>query len=86
MEHADLDVDGDAPDAGELGAQPLVQQEFSEKRNLDSECQVTGIYRVIQQVSDLGWVDFDLFACSIILPTCPASSAKLSSAQAESDR
>ena len=31
VEHTDLDVDGDAPDARELGAQPLVQQEFPEK-------------------------------------------------------
>ena len=79
MEHADLDVHGDAPDAGELGAQPLVQQEFSEKRNLDSECQVTGIYRVIQQVSDLGWVDFDLDG-QLNLISCSAYSAYLSSA------
>ena len=31
VEHADFDVDGDAPDAGDLRTQPLAQQEISEK-------------------------------------------------------
>ena len=43
VEHADLDVDGDAPDARELGAQPLVQQEFPGKSIWDSEGKVTWI-------------------------------------------
>lgn len=43
VEYADLDVDGNAPNARELGAQPLVQQEFPEKSIWDSECKVTWI-------------------------------------------
>ena len=43
------------------------------------------VYRVIQQVPDLGWVNFDLDV-PLILPRCSAHSAYLSSAQAESGR
>ena len=43
------------------------------------------IYWVIQQVSDLGWVDSDLNVPAI-LPSCFAHSAYLSSAQAELGR
>ena len=43
VEHADLDVDGDAPDARELGAQPLVQQKLPEKWQIERECKVIWI-------------------------------------------
>ena len=39
-------------------------------------------YRAGHLLSNLGWVDFDL-ECSIILPTCSATSANFPSAQAE---
>ena len=41
------------------------------------------MYRVSQQVSDLGWVDFDLDV-PLIMPSFSASSATFPSAQAES--
>ena len=43
------------------------------------------VYGVIQQVSDLAWIDFDLDV-PVILPSCSAHSANLSSAQEVSGR
>ena len=51
VEHADLDVDGDAPDSRELGAQPLVQQEFPETFNQTVRVKRHGF--VIKGVPDL---------------------------------
>ena len=41
------------------------------------------VYRVFHHLADLGWIDFDLDVPPILL-SCPANSAKLSFAQAES--
>ena len=43
------------------------------------------LYRVTHLLANPGWVHFDL-RCSTILPSCSASSADFSSAQAEADR